>query len=1233
MKPRALIPVAAMLFAAATFTPQSQAQAQNTNIWNFNYTGSIVDWTVPSTGIYDITAYGAQGGVLSGFTSGGKGAQISGSFTLTEGEVLSILVGGLGQSGGGQNMGGGGGSFVVNSSTNPLVVAGGGGGRGLRVGVTPTINASTNTWGHNGESNVPGIPGFSFPPDLIGSGGTNGNGGTIGEDSPQNGGAGGGGFYTDGGTHLVTTSGTDKGQVNVAGGSSYISGGAGGSGGFGYIATERGLTPVNGGDGGFGGGGQAGSGGGGGGGYSGGGGGAYGALGYGFGAWFFGLAGGGGGSFLEDSASNAVMTIGRKGNGLVSIAQVAATLLVGNNSSDQSITISSGTNDYYDIVIGSNAGDTNNSISVVNGGTVVDAANNILVGQNGSDNTMSVSNGASVVNLGSSVIGLNATASDNSLLVTGAGSTWSSGTALLIGSSGSGNNLTVEAGAGVVSEGSGVALGYNVGSSGNSLLIDGVGSSLADSDDFVVGFSGSGNEVVISNGGNLTNGQHIYGGVIGLNSGAINNSVLVTGNGSAWNNGGDLSVGWSDSGNTLTVSNGGAVTSSQINYGGVIGFNAASSNNNIVVTGTGSSWINSGDLLVGVSGSGNNMTISAGGNVSSGQVDYGGVIGFNASSLSNSVLVTGNGSAWNNSGNLTIGDAGEGTLTIANGGSVSANSITIASQVGSTGTLNFGSLGGSDTAGSLIGPGISFGSGSGTINFNQVDSLIGSGFSGNGSLNQLGTGTTTLSGNNTYTGTTTVNSGTLVVYDKSFQGTSSLMLNGGTMILAGSGSSWNTGANTLIVGNNSPGVSLVVSNGASLTSGSGILGQDSGASNNSILVTGAGSTWTNESSLYVGDRSSGNSVKVSAGATVSVFALQIGNYASGNSLEVSDGGQLVTGGDGFGSCIIGLATGSSNNSVLVTGSGSSWNNNNTMNIGYYGSGAVTVANGGSMTAGYLSISGYGGSGALNIGRLGSDDTAGTFSAWSLALRTGGVINFNQSDSTTFSTVISGTGSVNQLGSGTTILTGNNNAYNGTTTVNAGTLLANNTEGSAVGSSAVTVNSGGTLGGNGTIGGATTIASGGNLAPGSSGADALSFSAGLTLESGSTTSFLINATGDFTSINILGNNINFGGELIFNIASYTPTVGDSFTLFNMTGGATQSGGFSSVSAGSLFFTESEGIWSASYGDYAYQFSQSTGQLSVEASQAVPEPSQVAASLLLVAGIVGFVIVRRRKALAA
>src|SRR5690242_12795971 len=44
------------------------AQAQSTN---FNYTGNFQTWTVPATGLYNITAFGAQGGPGSSGPSGG----------------------------------------------------------------------------------------------------------------------------------------------------------------------------------------------------------------------------------------------------------------------------------------------------------------------------------------------------------------------------------------------------------------------------------------------------------------------------------------------------------------------------------------------------------------------------------------------------------------------------------------------------------------------------------------------------------------------------------------------------------------------------------------------------------------------------------------------------------------------------------------------------------------------------------------------------------------------------------------------------------------------------------------------------------------------------------------------------------------------------------------------------------------------------------------------------------
>jgi autotransporter-associated beta strand protein len=114
---------------------------------------------------------------------------------------------------------------------------------------------------------------------------------------------------------------------------------------------------------------------------------------------------------------------------------------------------------------------------------------------------------------------------------------------------------------------------------------------------------------------------------------------------------------------------------------------------------------------------------------------------------------------------VVVGQYGSNnTLTVAHGGSVSASSIIIASQAGSSGTLNIGRLGTNDAAGTINTPTIAFGDGTGVINFNQSNSTtVSAAISGNGSVNQLGTGTTTLSGSNSYTGATTVSAGTLLV--------------------------------------------------------------------------------------------------------------------------------------------------------------------------------------------------------------------------------------------------------------------------------------------------------------------------------------------------------------------------------------------------------------------------------------------------------------------------------------
>jgi len=288
---------------------QGPLQAQTPTSWTFNYTQSMVSWTVPETGSYIITAYGAQGGgsYLNSYTGvvglpGGLGAIIGGRFQLSANLNLNILAGGMGVSTSEYAGGGGGGSFVVDSSSNPLVVAGGGGGSGAGYGAGPSNPAD-----YNGQTSTSG--GSSF--DNQSAGGSDGQGGTIGENSSDYGGAGGGGFVFgpigNGGTHYETGGGH---TMMAQGGFSYLNGGAGGaSGEFG-------------GAGGFGGGGAGGGlsgdaphssalgGGGGGGGYSGGAGGVGNPDDGG---------GGGGGSFVATSATNISMTVGNVGDGLVII--------------------------------------------------------------------------------------------------------------------------------------------------------------------------------------------------------------------------------------------------------------------------------------------------------------------------------------------------------------------------------------------------------------------------------------------------------------------------------------------------------------------------------------------------------------------------------------------------------------------------------------------------------------------------------------------------------------------------------------------------------------------------------------------------------------------------------------------------------------------------------------------------------------------------------------------------
>jgi hypothetical protein len=102
--------------------PETSVWKSNTQF--FNTSSGIQLWTVPKTGTYTIEVWGARGGNATNNNYwGGYGARMKGTFSLTAGAVLKILVG---QSGGASYGGGGGMTAVATSTNTPLIVAGGG---------------------------------------------------------------------------------------------------------------------------------------------------------------------------------------------------------------------------------------------------------------------------------------------------------------------------------------------------------------------------------------------------------------------------------------------------------------------------------------------------------------------------------------------------------------------------------------------------------------------------------------------------------------------------------------------------------------------------------------------------------------------------------------------------------------------------------------------------------------------------------------------------------------------------------------------------------------------------------------------------------------------------------------------------------------------------------------------------------------------------------------------------
>jgi len=521
-----------------------------------------------------------------------------------------------------------------------------------------------------------------------------------------------------------------------------------------------------------------------------------------------------------------------------------------------------------------------------------------------------------------------------------------------------------------------------------------------------------------------------------------------------------------------------------------------------------------------------------------------------------------------------------------------------------------------------------FSAGSQIMNASSGDILIAGNISGAGTVNNR-VGTVTLSGTNSYTGGTTVTGGTLVL-SGSYTGATTVA--GGTMVLSGS---------------NATSGAVAVNAGTLTVNGSAVLTL---TGTNNLSVSSGGTTATANFSGSSVTTVGGNLLIANSGTSNTNGTVNVSDSAA---LTVS--GNLAVNGIGNGTNIRNTALLSvSSGTVNVTGTLSVTNSGDNAT----GIGTITVS-GGTVTANALSIIGTREKGAavnvnVNGGILqatngvnfGSANPSNTTTAVRLTvdggtLKTSGITGAANTTNTTFSlrllagtiealadntnfisgftsaqaigtsgiTINSGafnigipqalsgaTGSLTKTGAGVLALSGTN-TYGGTTTVTAGTLLANRqTSGSSTGIGDISIESGATLGGNGRVGAFTpqliTVKSGGILTAGTDVANPVLLALGnVAFDAGSSFKATLFGTGttDISLLNAVSNVTTPGNAALrLDLSALSPIdvqtlrttvgVGNSRTYTVASAGGT-SGNFGSIDvANSNFANFNSSEWS-------------------------------------------------------
>jgi autotransporter-associated beta strand protein len=292
--------------------------------------------------------------------------------------------------------------------------------------------------------------------------------------------------------------------------------------------------------------------------------------------------------------------------------------------------------------------------------------------------------------------------------------------------------------------------------------------------------------------------------------------------------------------------------------------------------------------------------------------------------------------------------------------------------------------------------------------------------SGTGALVKSGTGVVTLSGANTYTGGTTINSGsTLALSGSGSIASSSLVTNNGTFnisgatagvavkgLAGGTSSSVVLGSNTLTIGTSDTVVGQLFQGVISGSGGVSIVGTAAQYWSSTQTYTGA-TTIAAGSYLYL--ENEGNLAASSVVTTNGLF--DIGDTKNGVSITSLAGAGEVE----LGTQTLTITNGSSSFSGTI-----------------FGSGGLTIAGG---TQTLTGANTYTGGTTVSGGTL-----KGTTTSLQGAITNNATTQFDQSTNGTYAGVMSGTGALVKSGTGVVTLSGAN-TYTGGTTVSGGTLKA------------------------------------------------------------------------------------------------------------------------------------------------------------------------------------------------